>query len=183
MLGGDPVGGTAGDVLERRRARRAARGGLRSSSTWGTSTSQVATSALSTVASRRPPSASLMSGTERWASSPISSWRGPHELVQRRAAAPARRAASWASIVVRSRRVRFGSPARWRDVEQAERDLEVGVGGADHLRHRAHGVVELGAGVPQRVPDLLAPPTGRRRPRRRPGRRRGRSTAPARERP
>ena len=86
---------------------------VRSRSACGTSTSQVATSALSTVASRRPPSASLRSGTDRWASSPTSSWR---ERTRSRSAGSWARA--WrrqcASIVVRSRRVRLGSPARCR---------------------------------------------------------------------
>ena len=45
---------------------------LRSRSACGTSTSQVATSALSTVASRSPPTDSLMSGIAAWASSPSS---------------------------------------------------------------------------------------------------------------
>ena len=40
-------------------------------------------------------------------------------------------------------------------VEQPERHLEVVVGRRDHLGQRAHRVVEPGAGVPERVPDLL----------------------------
>ena len=62
-------------VVQRGRGRRAAPAGERSRSTWGTSTSQVATRALSTVASRSPPSASLRSGTDTCASSPIRSCR------------------------------------------------------------------------------------------------------------
>ena len=65
-------------------------------------------------------------------------------------------------------------------VEQPEGDPQVARRGLQHAGERAHGVVELGARVPQRVPDLLGarPQRRRRRPRR--ARRRGRSTAPAR---
>ena len=93
------------DVEQRRR--------LRSSSTCGTSTSQEATSALRTVASRSPPAASFRSGTDRCASSPTRSWR----VRTRSWSAGSRARASRrhrVSMVVRSRSVRLGSPARCR---------------------------------------------------------------------
>ncbi len=92
---------------------------LRSRSLCGTSTNQVATSARSIVASRSPPSASLRSGTERWASSPISWWR---EVTIRRSSGSRARAPRrhWASTVVRSRSARFGSPATWRTSSSPE---------------------------------------------------------------
>ena len=77
------------------------------------STSQLASIALSTPASRSPPSASLTSGTDAWASSPVTSWR-----LSVIALSSGSRVRAWrrqsASIVVRSRRLRPGSPARWR---------------------------------------------------------------------
>ena len=96
-----------------RRGRRATPSRDRSRSTCGTSTSQVATSALSTVASRSPPSASFRSGTETWASSPISSCR---ESTIRRSSGSRSRAVRrhWVSTWLRSRSVRFESPARCR---------------------------------------------------------------------
>ncbi len=59
-----------------------------------TSTSQVATSALSTVASRSPPTDSFRSGTERVRQLARATPPPVHQLAQRRAAARARRAAS-----------------------------------------------------------------------------------------
>ena len=43
-------------------------------------------------------------------------------------------------------------------VEQAERDPGVGAGRVGDLRERPHRVVEVRAGVPERVPDLLGDP-------------------------
>ena len=42
------------------------------------------------------------------------------------------------------------------DVEQAERDPQILLGRLGHLSHRSHRVIQLGAGVPQRIPDHLA---------------------------
>ena len=42
-------------------------------------------------------------------------------------------------------------------VEQAEGDAQVGHRGLEHAAEGADGVVELGPGVPERVPDLLGP--------------------------
>ncbi len=85
----------------------------RSRSTWGTSTSQLATSALSTVASRSPPMDSLRSGTEACASSPVIRPRSETSSCSspRRVRASRRH---WLSTADRSRSVRLGSPARWR---------------------------------------------------------------------
>ena len=79
---GDPVGGPARppSCSASRTSSSASR--QRSRSACGTSTSQVATSALSTVASRRPPSDSLRSGTEACASSPVSRPRVADQLAQ-----------------------------------------------------------------------------------------------------
>ena len=85
----------------------------RSRSAWGTSTSQVATRAVSTLASRSPPWASLRSGTETCASSPTSSWRARTSLRRAGSCSVAPRRHD-VSMVVRSRRVRLGSPARCR---------------------------------------------------------------------
>ena len=43
-------------------------------------------------------------------------------------------------------------------VEQAGGDPQVGLGGRDHLGQRPHRVVDVRAGVPQRVPELLGDP-------------------------
>ncbi len=85
----------------------------RSRSWCGTSTSQLATSALSTFASRRPPSDSFRSGTEACASSPLRRLRV--ELISRISGSRVRASRRhWVSTAVRRRRVRLGSPARWR---------------------------------------------------------------------
>ena len=130
---------------------------LRSSSTCGTSTSQVATSDLSTVASRIPPSASLRSGTDSWASSPIRSCRERTSLCSSGSRSRASRR-HCASIVVRSRRVRLGSPVRCRTSSSPEATLRSASRGGDHLGKRAHRVVDVRAGVPQRVPELFGDP-------------------------
>ena len=78
-----------------------------------------------------------------------------HQVAAAPAAARGRRGASCASIVARSRRVRLGSPARWRRSSRPRATRRSPSAGVEHLGQRAHRVVELGAGVPQRVPDLL----------------------------
>ena len=133
----------------------------------------------SACTSRRPPRASLRSGSSRKASSPA---------VRQRAARPRAAPAAGAGAVCRQaayaplaqlggqRRVAGEVPS----VEQAERGLEVVPGDGERLGDRAHGVVEADAGVPDRVPDRVGDraDVGPCRRAAAPGR--GRCTAPAR---
>ena len=131
---------------------------LGSRSAWETSTSQVATSARSTVASRRPPTDSLRSGTDACASSPV---RSPRRSTSSRSAgqlARARRGASARAGPARSRRVRDGSPARWRASRSPSATRGSSRAVSRDLRHRPHRVVDVRPRVPQRVPDLLRDP-------------------------
>ena len=102
-----PAASWSRSLRSSRRARQ------RSRSTWGTSTSQVATSALRIVASRSPPADSLRSGTETWASSPFFRTRS---LTASRSWGRLRRASRRhpESTSARSRSVVAVSPARCR---------------------------------------------------------------------
>ena len=96
-----------------RRGRRAAPAGDRSRSTCGTSTSQVATSALSTVASRSPPSASFRSGTASVGELADAARAGSRTSSRSAGSrSRARRGATASASSLRSRSVRLGSPAR-----------------------------------------------------------------------
>ena len=126
----------------------------RSRSACGTSTSQVATSAFSTVASRSPPSASLRSGTDTCASSPISSCR----LSTRRRSSGSRSRAvrrHWVSTRVRSRSVRLGSPARCRMSSSPSATRRSPAEASSIPETVRTEWSSLALGVPQRVPDLL----------------------------
>ncbi len=153
-----------------------------SSSACGTSTSQLATRALSTVASRSPPTDSLRSGTEEWASSPEQVGAPGHQLVQ--LGQPLTRIAS---PLVEQRRAQsqgqVGVAGQVPGVEQPERHPRIGRGLLVGLGRGAHRVVDVGSGVPQRVPEARGPVCPARRSRRGPARGPGRCTAPAPTRP
>ena len=128
----------------------------RSRSTCGTSTSQLATSALSTVASRRPPTDSFRSGTDEWASSPS---RSPRPVTSWCSSASRSRASRrhWVSSALRSRSVRFGSPARCRASSSPSATRRSADACSAASGQRTHGVVDVRARVPQRVPDRARP--------------------------
>ena len=81
--------------------------------------------------------------------------RGGSPAPAARAAGCARRAASAASRSARSRRVRDGSPARCRASSRPSATRGSSRAVSRDLRERAHRVVEVGAAVPERVPDVL----------------------------
>ena len=132
----DPVGGSAGDVVEHvadveQRQPRASR------PAWGVDQPR-GHHALSTAASRRPPSASLTSGTEGGPAprSPRGAWDQPFAAP----AAGARPRRQSASISPRSRRLRPGRrPGAGR---RAGRARPGGRRRRRHLAHRPDRVVE-----------------------------------------
>ncbi len=118
------------------------------------STSQVAIRLLSTVASRSPPSASLRSGTDMCASSPISRCRPRTSSCSSGSRCFASRR-HWARAFVRSRMVRLGSPATCRTSSRPDATRTSARGRVEHLAERPHRMVELLPRVPDRVPDRV----------------------------
>ncbi len=118
----------------------------------------------SSAASRRPPRLSLSSGSRRNAASPKRSVTARARARERSAATASRASSIGHGPAGHSRRPEVGVAGHEPGVEEPEHRLEVAVAVVERLAHRPHAVVEVDAGVPDRVPDAtgdlldVAPP-------------------------